>query len=60
MADLPKKIPNIIVRDIPAEIKKILTKEQAKEKDKRGTSQYSLSSTIIKIIREWSDKCRQD
>lgn len=57
MPETQQKIPNIIVRDIPAEVKKILTDEQAKEKNKRGTSQYSLSSTIIKIVREWKNKC---
>ena len=56
MGDPIQKIPNIIVRDIPVEIKNILTDEQAKEKKRKGTSQYSLSSTIIKIIREWKNK----
>lgn len=59
MPEIQKKIPPIIVRDIPVEVKKILTDEQAREKNKRGTSQYSLSSTIIKIVREWSNKCRE-
>lgn len=53
-----KEIPDIIVRNIPAEIQKILVREQAKEKENRGVNQYSLSSTIQKIIREW-DRCRE-
>lgn len=51
-----KKIPNIIIRNIPHDIQKVLVREQAREKENRGVNQYSLSSTVIKIIREW-EKC---
>jgi len=44
---------DIVLRAVPLEIRKIVLKEQSKEKENRGTSQYSMSSTIFKIIREW-------
>jgi hypothetical protein len=50
------KIPDIIVRDIHPDVHDILTREQANEKKKRGTNQFSLSSTIQKIIRDW-ERC---
>jgi len=50
------KIPDIIVRDIHPDVHKILLREQTNEKEKRGINQYSLSSTIQKIVREW-EKC---
>lgn len=54
-----KKIPNIIVRDIHPDVHNILVREQASEKEKRGINQYSLSSTIQKIVREW-ERCIGD
>lgn len=51
-----KKISDIIVRDIHPDVHKILAREQANEKVKRGINQYSLSSTIQKIVREW-ERC---
>lgn len=56
---MAKPIPDIIVKDIPEDIHKLLQDEQAKEKKNRGINQYSLSSTIIKIIKEWKNKCRE-
>lgn len=53
-----KKMPDIILRNIPPDIQKVLVREQAREKENRGINQYSLSSTIQKIIREW-EKCRE-
>jgi hypothetical protein len=50
---------DIVLREVPADILKVIQEEQAKEKKNRGTNQYSLSSTIIKIIREWKNKCRE-
>lgn len=50
---------NTTLRNIPIDVRKILLKEQFKEKEKRGTMQYSISTTIFKIIREWNNKCNQ-
>lgn len=43
----------VVVKNIPEDLRKAILKEQAKEKEIRGVHQYSLSSTIIKILREW-------
>lgn len=51
--------PDILVRDIPCSIHRIVVEEQTREKKIQGLSQYSLSNTIKKIIREWADKCRE-
>lgn len=44
------------LRAIPEDVRKIVLKEQLKEKENRGLNQYSMSTTIFKIIREW-EKC---
>lgn len=44
---------------VPIDVRKIILQEQAKEKQKRGVAQYSVQSTIIKIIRQWQNKCNQ-
>lgn len=44
---------------VPIDIRKIILKEQAKEKEKRGVAQYSIQTTVCKIIREWNNKCNQ-
>lgn len=44
---------------VPIDVRKIILQEQAKEKQKRGVAQYSVQSTIIKIIRQWNNKCNQ-
>lgn len=41
------------LKDIPADVYKILWREQAKLKAKRGLRQFSLSSTIYHIIKEY-------
>lgn len=45
------------LKTLPVDIRKIIVREQGKEKENRGI-QFSISSTIIKIIREW-EKCKQ-
>lgn len=50
---------DIWVRSIPDEIAKVLIREQAKQKEQRGILQYSLSATIIKIIKDW-EKCHKE
>lgn len=41
---------------MPEDVRKIVLKEQHQEKQNRGTNQFSMSTTIYKIIREW-EKC---
>lgn len=50
---------DISVRNVPVDVRKIILAVQTKEKEKRGRMQYSMSSTIFKIIREWNNKCRE-
>lgn len=47
---------DMILRAIPEEIRKIVLREQLREKENRGTNQVSMSTVICKIIREW-EKC---
>lgn len=44
---------------VPIDVRKIITKEQQKEKDKKGVGKYSVALTICKIVREWNNKCNQ-
>ena len=50
---------DILLRSLPIDVLKIVLKEQLKEKEKRGLKQFSLSTTIFKIIRQWNSKCNQ-
>lgn len=50
---------DLLLRGMPIDVLKIILKEQGKEKEKRGLKQFSISTTIIKIIREWNNKCNQ-
>ena len=43
---------NILLRDVPDDVLKILLKVQSDEKEKRLAKQYSLSLAVFKIIRE--------
>jgi hypothetical protein len=47
---------DIILKSVPEDIRKIVIKEQAKEKENRGTNQYSMACVIFKIVREWNQK----
>lgn len=49
---------DVLFKNMPEDVRKILLKQQGKEKENRGTNQYSLALTAYKIIREWSNKCR--
>lgn len=49
-------MPDIILKNVPEDVRKIILKEQNKEKENRGRMQYSMSLTIFKIIREW-ERC---
>jgi hypothetical protein len=47
---------NVLLTNVPEDLRKIILREQAKEKENRGTNQYSLACTVFKIIREWSNQ----
>ena len=49
----------ISLKGVSEEVMKIIVREQAQEKINRGTNQYSLSSTVCKIIKEWNNKCKK-
>jgi len=51
-------MPDLVLRSLPEDVRKIILKEQLKEKEIRGINQFSMSTTIYKIIREW-EKCYQ-
>lgn len=44
---------------IPADVKKIIQKEQEKKKQKKGVGKYSIALTICDIIKEWNNKCNE-
>jgi hypothetical protein len=44
-------------REMPADVYKIILKQQGNIKASRGSSQYSMEQTIYHIIRDWQ-KCR--
>lgn len=44
---------------VPVDVRKIITREQQKEKDKKVIGKYSIALTICKIVREWNNKCNQ-
>lgn len=50
---------DLLLRSVPIDVLKIVLKQQGKEKEKRGLKQFSLSTTIFKIIREWNNKCNE-
>jgi hypothetical protein len=41
------------LKNIPEDVYKILWREQAKLKTKKGVSQFSLASTIYHIVKEY-------
>lgn len=47
------------LKDMPEDVRKILLTEQKNEKENRMTNQFSLSSVIYKIVREWNNKCKK-
>lgn len=55
--NMPKD--DLLLRTVPADVLKIVLKEQAKEKERRNLKQFSLSTTIFKIIRAWNSKCNE-
>lgn len=49
---------DIILKNVPEDVRKIIIKEQAEEKANKGVNQYSMALTIYKIIKEWNNKCK--
>lgn len=47
------------LKDIPADVYKILWREQAKLKAKKGLRQFSLASTMYHIVREYDKSISQ-
>lgn len=47
---------DIILKNVPEDVRKIILTEQLKEKQNRGTNQFSISTTLFKIVREW-ERC---
>lgn len=44
---------------VPVDVRKVLQKEQQREKEKKGIGKFSIQLTICKIVREWNNKCNQ-
>jgi hypothetical protein len=55
---MPKN--DLLLRNVPIDVLKTILKEQGKEKEKRGLKQFSLSTTVFKIVREWKNRCNPD
>lgn len=49
---------DLLLKKVPEDVRKILLKQQGKEKENRGTNQYSLSSVVYKIVKEWNNNCK--
>lgn len=55
-SELPK---SHTLRSIPADVFRIVQKEQSEIKQKKGTNSFSFECTIYKMIRDY-DKCRKE
>lgn len=49
----------ISLKDVDEETMKVILDVQVQEKKNRGINQYSLSKAVIKIIKEWNNKCKK-
>ncbi len=49
---------DLLLQNVPEDVRHIILTQQDKEKKSRGTNQFSISTTIYKIIREWNNKCK--
>lgn len=47
------------LQTVPIDVRKILQKEQQKEKEKKGIGKYSIALVLCKIIRAWNNKCNE-
>lgn len=52
------EIPEIRIRKVDPETHKTILDEQTRQKKERGINQFSMSSTIKLIVREWK-KCKE-
>jgi len=50
---------SLTLRNIPADIYKILLREQAREKESRSIGMFGLEQAIYKLIRE-CERCRKE
>jgi len=48
-----------VLKRIPADVFKFVQQEQNKIKEEKGLLQYSVSSTIYKMLRDYK-KCREE
>jgi len=53
-------MPALLLKNVPEPIRKILIKEQARQKDKIGSNVFGLEQTIYRIIKDWNEKCRSE
>ena len=49
---------DILLKNVPEDVRKIIIKSQSNEKENKGVNQYSMALTIFKIIKEWNNKCK--
>jgi len=49
----PKLPSTITVKNIPTDVYRLIISRQSEIKTKKGTGQYSLSQTIVEIVREY-------
>lgn len=52
-------LADILIKNIPPDVMNIIRIEQSTHKKSMQVKQFSLSKTVIKIIREWSARCRE-
>jgi len=50
---------SLLLKNVPEPVRKIIVREQSKQKEKIGSNMFGLEQTIYKIIQEW-EKCRKD
>lgn len=48
------KMANLLLTNLPEDLRRIILEKQRDLKQSRGTNQISLSLTIYVIIREWA------
>lgn len=49
---------SILLKNVPKEVIRLILEEQTRIKEVRDTRQYSMESTIYKMIKDY-DKCRK-
>lgn len=51
-----RKMSEVRREPMPENVRKIVLREQVKQKEKTGMNQFSIQSTIYKIILDW-ERC---